>query len=275
MQAIKYGMDTEASVRRTDRRQPIATEPIDRAGGWLRAALPWVGAALAAFALLAAPGLSRAATYKWVDDKGVVHYSDKLPPEGVNKGNVELNSQGVPIRKTDPALTPEQRRAREIEDERRRQSVREEEEFERRDRALLASYTSEGEIELARNRALKTIEDVVQSAIGYSEQLTKRKVVTEAKKADYRGKPVPVAIESELESVAVEIARQADLIAQKKREAVAVNAKYDADKKRWRELVAAKGGAAATAAGAANGNGARAGSPSGSPVAGVAAIPKK
>jgi len=37
-----------------------------------------------------------------------------------------------------------------------------------------------------------------------------------------------------------ELARQADLIAQKKREAESVNAKYDADKQRWRELVAAK-----------------------------------
>ena len=59
-----------------------------------------------------------AATYKWVDEKGVVHYTDKIPPEAVNKGNVELDKQGVPVKRNDPALTPEQRRAREVEEER-------------------------------------------------------------------------------------------------------------------------------------------------------------
>ena len=63
----------------------------------------------------------RATTYKWVDDQGVVHYTDKLPPEAVNKGSVELNKQGVPIKKIEPALTPEQRRARDAEEERARQ----------------------------------------------------------------------------------------------------------------------------------------------------------
>jgi hypothetical protein len=37
--------------------------------------------------ILRAPA-AHATTYKWVDDQGVVHYTDKLPPEAINKGNV-------------------------------------------------------------------------------------------------------------------------------------------------------------------------------------------
>jgi hypothetical protein len=206
-------------------------------------------AALAVLALLAAPGPARAATYKWVDEKGVVHYTDHMPPEAVNKGNAELNKQGVTVKTTDPTPTAEQRRAKEEEEARQREIVRQQEERARRDRALLSSYTSESEIDLARNRSLRTIESVVQSSKAYTEQLTRRKKELEAKKkTDYATKPMPATMERELETITTELAKQDDLLFLKQQEVVTVNAKYDADKKRWRELVAAKGGEAAALA---------------------------
>ena len=104
----------------------------------------------------------------------------------------------------------------------------------------MSSYTSEAEIDLARNRSLQTINNVVQSTLAYSEQLTKRKVDVEAKKVELQGKPVVAVLDRELESIDAELARQAELIVQKKQEDAAIIAKYDADKQRWRELVAAK-----------------------------------
>ena len=196
-------------------------------------------ALVTAAALLAFTGPARAALYKWVDEHGEVHYSDKVPPEAVNKGNVELNKQAVPIKKTEPALTPEQLKARAADEERQRALAKQQEEVARRDRALLASYTSENEIDLARSRAMQTIDNVLQSAQAYSAQLMKRRESVVAKKAE-AGDKVPANLERELEMLNGEIERQADLIAQKKREAATVTAKYDADKTRWRELVAAK-----------------------------------
>ncbi len=203
---------------------------------------PWVltSLVLVAVMLLAGAGPADAAMYKWVDEKGVVHYSDKMPPEAVDKASVQLNKEGVPIKKVDKALTPEQRRAIEQDEARQRQVARQQEDIARRDRALVASYTSEAEIDLARNRALQTINNVVQSSLAYSEQLNKRKVEAEAKRAELQGKPAAATLERELEGIDAELARQVDVIAQKKREVTAINAKYDADKQRWRELVAAK-----------------------------------
>jgi hypothetical protein len=191
-----------------------------------------------------------AATYKWVDDKGMVHYTDKMPPEAVDKGSVELNKQGLPVKRTDPAPTLEQRRAKVAEEERQRQLAREREVVDRRDRALMQSYTSEDEIDLARSRALATIDTQVQSAQAYSVQLTKRRVELEDKRKSFGDKPVPPAFEREMESIGEELAKQDALIAEKKREATAVTARYDADKARWRELRAiaqAKEGLAPTA----------------------------
>ena len=46
----------------------------------------------------------RGATYKWVDDQGVVHYTDKMPPEAINKGSIELNKQGVANQEERPGI---------------------------------------------------------------------------------------------------------------------------------------------------------------------------
>ena len=188
-----------------------------------------------ALAVLVMPA-AHADTYKWVDDKGVVHYTDKIPPEAINKGNIQLDRQGVAIKRTDPAPTPEQRRAKAEEEARQAQLAKERELVDRRDRALLATYTMESEIDLARKRALTTIEQQVDSASAYSAQLTKRKSELEARKTALGDKPVPPVLDRELTNTSSELAKQAELMAAKQKEIILVNARYDADRKRWREL---------------------------------------
>ena len=177
-----------------------------------------------------------AATYKWVDDKGVTHYTDKMPPEAVNKGSTVLDKQARPVKKIDPAATPEQIRAREAEEEQKRANARLGEETARRDRALLSSYTSEAEIDLARTRQLGTIDSQVESAQAYTASLRKRKAVLDRRKAAEGDKPLPLELQREIESAEAELGKQARLLEQKHAERIAVVAKYDAEKARWREL---------------------------------------
>jgi len=181
----------------------------------------------------------KATTYKWTDEKGVVHYTDKIPTEALNKGNVELNKQGVTVKRTEPALTPEQRRGREVEEERARQLAKEREIIDRRDKALLSTYTMESEIDLARSRALNTIDAQIQSATSYSALLNKRKAELDARKAATGDKGVPAVVERELTNINVTLTGQAELITTKQREMLVVGARYDTDKKRWQELRAA------------------------------------
>jgi hypothetical protein len=216
-----------------------APRPNGRAAA-CRAGLALRGALLVAALLLVSGGAARAAMYKWVDERGVVHYTDKMPPEAVDKASVELNKQGVPVRRTEKALTPEQREALDQGAERKREAARAQEEIARRDRALVSSYSSEAEIDLARDRALQTINNVILSAQAFSGQLSARKGDVEAKKAESEGTPKVAVLDRELESIDAELARQADVIAKKKREATTITAKYAADKQRWRELIAAK-----------------------------------
>lgn len=214
------------------------TPPGGNAAALARIPFSWLAGVLLSAMILALIGGAQvqAATYKWTDDKGVVHYTDKIPPEALNKGNVQLNKEGVPVKRTDPTLTPEQRRAKEVEEERARQAARERELVDRRDRALQSTYTTEGEIDLARSRALATIDAQVQTAANYSALLTKRKAELETSRASGGDKQAPGAIERELASINVALEGQTNLIAAKLKESAIVTARYEADKKRWQEL---------------------------------------
>ena len=203
---------------------------------------------VAALALMVVARPAPAATYKWVDEKGVVHYTDKIPADAVNKGSTVLDKQARPVKRIDPAMTPEQRAARDAEDENRRLNAKAAEETARRDRALISSYTTESEIDLARSRALGTIDAQIESSQAYTAQLVRRREELEQRKAKLNGKPMPPAMEREFESSESELAKTAELIEQKRRERAAVIARYDADRARWRELKAVSDANAAAAA---------------------------
>jgi len=233
-------MRLELDLRHERKERPGRSAIAAPAGGFARSGARWALALLVPLLVLVvlilhAPA-ARATMYKWVDDQGVVHYTDKLPPEAINKGNVELNKQGVTVKKTDPALNPEQRRAKEAEEERARQAARARDEVLRKDRALLQTYTTESEIDLAKTRALGTIDGQMQSAQAYTVTLNKRKQDITARMTALGDKAVPSVLERELTSVNEELAKQAELIAAKRKEVAVVSARYDADKQRWREI---------------------------------------
>ena len=50
---------------------------------------------VAVAATLWAAGHALAATYKWVDEKGVVHYTDKLPPDAVDKASATARNKRI------------------------------------------------------------------------------------------------------------------------------------------------------------------------------------
>ncbi|MDQ2915559.1 MAG: hypothetical protein M3R40_00075, partial [Pseudomonadota bacterium] len=98
------------------------------------------------------------------------------------------------------------------------------------------SYTNEGEIDLAKSRAIATIDGQVQSAAAFIAQMTKRRAELESEKVTFAPRPVPGAIEREIETIDAELARQNELIASKKKESATVAARYEADRQRFIEL---------------------------------------
>jgi len=136
-----------------------------------------VGALALAVLLAVMSGRAHAALYKWTDAHGEVHYSDKLPVEAVNGATTQLNRQGVAVRKTEAARPIAQQPVAHTENE--EQQLREAQRAKvlaaRRDRALIESYASESEIDLAKSRAVATIDGQVKSAYAYVAQMSKRR----------------------------------------------------------------------------------------------------
>ena len=167
--------------------------------------------------------------YKCVDAAGKVYYSDKVNPD-CGQG-VEMNRQGVVMKKKEiakPGQSPNEVVA----------AVKSTREQERRDRALMATYTSEEEIDAARERSLSV---PVQGTKAIESKLDKvNRELTELKKqADVlatQKKKLPAHLLEDVNVSQKEVsALEADL-AQRKVQSDSIRARYESDKQRFREL---------------------------------------
>jgi hypothetical protein len=110
-------------------------------------------------------------TYKWVDENGVVHYGDYLPPEYSSSKRQVLNEYGVPVAQQDGAKTEEQIAA---EKEKAKQEAAERQKAimaARRDQVLLDTYLSVDEIEQLRDRRLELIDTQIKVTENYLQGL--------------------------------------------------------------------------------------------------------
>ena len=89
--------------------------------------------------------------YKWVDENGVVHYQDSVPPEYSELKKEVINEHDVVVREIEGRKTEEElaaeRRAAEIEMQKELQL--------RADKALLATYLTVDEIRMHRDRRVE------------------------------------------------------------------------------------------------------------------------
>ena len=186
-------------------------------------------------AALSLPAQAENRMFKCVDAAGKVYYSDKLNPDC---GQVaELNKQGVVMKKKEvakPGLPAKVDAAAE--------SPKNAKEQERRDRALMATYTSEEEIDAARDRSLAIPEQGKKTSAAKLEKVNLQ--LTELKKqADTlaaQKKPLPPHLLDDVAAAQKNVAvLEADL-AQRKIQSDAIHSRFEADKQRFRELKGAE-----------------------------------
>ncbi|MFO1425865.1 MAG: DUF4124 domain-containing protein [Steroidobacteraceae bacterium] len=125
------------------------------------------GAVHAPVALAQAQTKPAAPTYKWVDEKGVIHYGDRVPTEASTRERAVLNRQGVEVGKLEAQKTAEQAAA----ELRRAQAITQ---LKDHDAFLLNTYASVKDIELLRDQRLKQMADQRKSTENYIETLENR-----------------------------------------------------------------------------------------------------
>ena len=187
---------------------------------------------LLALMLLAALPVS-AKTYKWVDDKGVTHMGDTIPPEYANKDRQLLNKSGAVV-KTQDVLTPDERRERDAESARARADEAAARDQKLHDKSLTDTYSNVEEIELSRTRNIGQVDARINS-INSQLKTANGNLAALKKDAASRSK-VPASLQDDIREAQERVNRMLQDLEKYKAEKQAVNARYDADKARFREL---------------------------------------
>jgi hypothetical protein len=198
--------------------------------------------ALAAAAAAAAPSAptshdsKRPIAYRWVDENGVVHYGDNVPPQYANKDRALINGQGVEVGHLDG-----ERSAAELAAEQRARAA--ELAQKQHDHFLMSTYTSVKDIEALRDERLDQLNGQRVAAEQYLESLRSRLASLQTRAlgfAPYTSTPgarrMPDDLAENLVRTVNELRVQTNAYAAKNAEEAQLRSQFQADIERYREL---------------------------------------
>ena len=216
-----------------------------------------LGAALALAPLAAlAQGKAQAHTFRCVTKDGKKYYGSTIPQPCVGQPIEALSASGTLIYRIDAEADRKALEAKEAEAARKREEENASREASRRNRALLATYTSEKDIEDARSRALAENEKEVQEVLSRMQAIKKRQAgylkemefySDGAEKAGDKGKAKPGAparniakpppkLVEDMRTAEVDMKLQEQALEQRRKNVAVINAKYDDDRRRFLAL---------------------------------------
>lgn len=201
---------------------------------------------LAIAALTLSPCATAQKLYRWVDDKGVVHYGDTVPPEYANRDRNVLNQHGVTVGFEEGEVTPEERAAierRAAEEETQRRAR---DEAIRRDNMLLETYLSVTDIEDLRDRRLELLESQIKVTELYLTNLRKRLVSLQEEASNYKpytanenARQVPENLAVDLSRTTASINLYEQMLSRTRQDQETLKESFEKDITRFKEL---KGG---------------------------------
>ncbi len=174
--------------------------------------------------------------YKWVDDQGITHYGDSVPPQFSQDAHDELNGEGVEIghvagRPSAAQATAEQ------------QAAQQAAERAQHDKFLLTTYASSAEIEQLRDERLDQIDGQIRASASYIDSLTLRLAALEERAqhfAPYSSLPgaqrMPDELAEELVHTSNEARVQRGALDAKRQAQSDMRVQFAADIERYREL---------------------------------------
>jgi len=174
--------------------------------------------------------------YRWVDEQGVVHYGDSIPPQYANRERALLNGEGVEVGRLDGQKSPEQVAA----EARDRAALMKQKQH---DAFLVTTYTSVKDIETLRDARLDELRGQRAAAEQYMDSLRVRLVSLQTRamnfapystRADARRMPDDLA--EDLVRTVNELHAQTTTLAARNEEETALRAQFQSDIERYREL---------------------------------------
>lgn len=198
-----------------------------------------VGVLLASFAVAASTGqISGRKVYEWVDEHGIRHYGDHIPPEYASQEQHVVNSQGIEVQRLEAQRTPEQLAA---EDQKKTEAAQRDSQ----DRNLLNTYVSVQEIERLRDQRLALLQDQIKVTSQFLETLDGRlrKLRTNGMNfkpysADPKAPSMPDQMAEDLVHVGNDIRTQEQNLHERRGEEATMSKQFESDIARFKELKA-------------------------------------
>ena len=183
-------------------------------------------------------------SYRCVGADGKKYYGSIRPAQCAGVAVEALSGQGMVLRRIEPPLTPEQRAAKEAAaqkeaaaEQAKRDAASAAKVQQRRDQALLQTYTSEKDIEQVRQRALADNLKAQQDVERRMALLKKRQDNLGKQAAAIKaGKAPSGTFEQDVRALAYDLQLQERLLESRRNEAESINAKYDEEKRKYLEL---------------------------------------
>jgi hypothetical protein len=176
--------------------------------------------------------------YRWVDDKGEVHYGHAVPPEHAHRGYDRLGRDGTVRERFSPALTPEERAQRAARLALEAEAEAEQRSQESRDRLLLAAYRSEDDIMASMAQQLTGLESQrVQLQNALNEEVRRFEgQVARAAQQSRDGFEVPEQLTRSIQESRSETQRLRRALAELDQQEEAIRRQFEAEAERFREL---------------------------------------
>lgn len=180
---------------------------------------------------------AQAKLYKWVDDKGTTHYGEIIPPEYANRERDSLNKAGM-IDKRPEKTDPEAIRAKQEAEKKRKVENQALMEQQRRDSALLNTYSNEGEIDQALERSLVLINARIDSnrMLLKSSQDTLEEHKKEIETRTKAGKKIPASLTNDIVQTEARITRYTTELGKSEEELTTVRTRFANEKTLYRRL---------------------------------------
>lgn len=187
--------------------------------------------------LLTASGSALAArTFCCTDDRGVRACGDVLPESCRNRAYSEFNEKGQKVRSQEAPLSEAQQAARDAEQKKKREEDKQALEQRRRDQALLNTYTSEKDLDTARDRQIAEIERSMKQTQEKLDAATKTKAKLGKETEFYSHKPLPADLKESIRRNEADMQTQNNALASKAKEIETARARFEADRQRLKEL---------------------------------------
>ena len=189
--------------------------------------------------LLLTSSMASAGLYRWVDDKGEVHFSDKVPAAASKKVHTKIDKSGFSQKELDPEakikkqLELEKIALEKAEQEKIEKKLREKRALERkRDHYLLSTYENKEELIKSFKTKIKMLEGNSAILLAHKKRLEKKLLTLKSKPGFVNAKNK----DTKIVSIEKTIDQYNKALIENDKELVSLNSDFDVDLKRYIDL---------------------------------------